>query len=120
LGRTTRLANRAQRRALRALYPTCAITGCPVRFAACKIHHVTSWEDGGLTDLVNLLPLCATHHHAVHDLGWHLTLATDRTLTIDFPDGTTTRTGPPRRHAARATTPPHQPPRPKPLTPLLT
>ena len=28
LGRTTRLANRAQRRALRGLYPTCGIPGC--------------------------------------------------------------------------------------------
>ena len=40
LGRTTRLANRAQRRALRALYATCAIPGCSVRYDRCKLHHV--------------------------------------------------------------------------------
>jgi hypothetical protein len=34
LGRTTRLANRAQRRALRTLYATCAIPGCAVRYDA--------------------------------------------------------------------------------------
>ena len=64
LGRSTRLANRAQRRVLRALYPTCAIPGCEARFELCKIHHVIWWEDGGLTDLDNLLPLCSRHHHA--------------------------------------------------------
>jgi hypothetical protein len=73
LGRSTRLANRAQRRALRALYPTCAIPGCPVRFEDCRIHHVTWWDHGGRTDLDDLIPLCGQHHHAVHDLGWKLT-----------------------------------------------
>jgi hypothetical protein len=97
LGRTTRLANRAQRRALRALYPTCAIPGCPVRFEDCRIHHVTWWDHGGCTDLDGLIPLCSQHHHAVHDLHWHLKLTPDRTLTITYPDGTTQTTGPPRR-----------------------
>ena len=40
LGRTTRLANRAQRRALRGLYATCAIPGCRVRYGRTKLHHV--------------------------------------------------------------------------------
>jgi hypothetical protein len=40
LGRSTRLANQAQRRALRALYRTCAVPGCGVHFDRCKIHHV--------------------------------------------------------------------------------
>src|SRR5262249_34074653 len=74
LGRTTRLASRAQRRVLRAVYPTCAIPGCPVRFEACKLHHVVWWENGGPTDVANLLPLCSSHHHAVHDQGWRLRL----------------------------------------------
>jgi hypothetical protein len=100
LGRTTRLANRAQRRALRALYPTCAIPDCPVRFDYCDIHHVIWWEAPhfGCTDLGNLLPLCTKHHHAVHDAGWHLTLAPDRNLTICYPDGSHERAGPTRRN----------------------
>jgi hypothetical protein len=97
LGRTTRLANRAQRRALRALYPHCAIPGCKVRFDLCKIHHVVWWEHGGATDLDNLLPLCVLHHYAVHDGGWHLKLLPDRQLEITYPDGTTQCIGPPRR-----------------------
>ena len=40
LGRTTRLANRAQRRALRALYSSCAIPGCTGAYDRCKLHHV--------------------------------------------------------------------------------
>ena len=48
-------------------------------------------------------PLCVRHHHAVHDHGWHLVLAADRTLTITYPDGTTETTGPPRRRRRRPT-----------------
>ena len=101
LGRTTRLANRAQRRVLRALYPTCAIPGCPIRFEICKLHHVAWWENGGATDLANLLPLCCSHHHAVHDRHWQLTLTPRRELTIDYPDGTRQIAGPPRRGPLR-------------------
>jgi hypothetical protein len=100
LGRTTRLANRAQRRALRALYRGCAIPGCGVRYDRCKLHHVIWWRHGGRTDLDNLLPLCAHHHANVHDERWHLTLGPRRELTIHFPDGTVHNTGPPSRQAA--------------------
>ena len=100
LGRTTRLANRAQRRALRALYSTCAIPGCSVPFDHCKVHHVVWWRNGGLTDLANLLPICTTHHVRVHEDGWVLILGANRELTIRFPDGTIHITGPPSRRAA--------------------
>ena len=97
LGRTTRLASRAQRRALRAMYPTCAIPGCGVAFAHTKPHHVQYWEHGGPTDLDNLLPLCSKHHHGAHEGGWRLTLKPDRTLTIIHPDKSIHTTGPPLR-----------------------
>ncbi len=97
LGRTTRLASRAQRRALRALYPTCAVPGCCVAFEFTKPHHVRDWEHGGPTDLANLLPLCSKHHHCAHEGGWKLTLQPNRHLTITLPDGTILTTGPPPR-----------------------
>jgi hypothetical protein len=97
LGRSTRLANRAQRRALRGLHPTCAVPGCAVRSDACTIHHIIWWRNGGLTDLENLIPLCSRHHHAVHDGGWSLRLGGDRSLTVTLPDGTVLATGPPTR-----------------------
>jgi hypothetical protein len=100
LGRTTRLANRAQRRALRALYSTCAIPGCRVRYDRCKLHHIIWWRNGGRTDLDNLLPCCPQHHTRIHDHNWHITLGPNRELTITFPDGTIHNTGPPKRTAA--------------------
>ena len=100
LGRTTRVANRAQRRALRALYATCAVPGCPVHYDRCKVHHVIWWRHGGATDLDNLLPLCVRHHHRVHDDGWVVHLGAERTLTITLPDGQELATGPPRRRQA--------------------
>ena len=78
LGRTTRLANRAQRRALGAVYATCAIPGCRVRYSRTKLHHVIWWEHGGMSDLDNLLPVCEQHHHNIHHDGWLLTLTPDR------------------------------------------
>ena len=69
LGRSTRLANRAQRRALRALYSGCAIPGCSVRYDRCKLHHIVWWRNGGRTDLANLIPICTHHHSKVHNDG---------------------------------------------------
>jgi hypothetical protein len=102
LGRTQRLANRAQRRALGALYATCAVPGCCVKYENTKPHHVWWWEDGGPTDLYNLLPLCSRHHHCAHEGGWKLSLAEDRSLTIKLPDGRTMTTGPPGHKEAAA------------------
>lgn len=100
LGRATRLANAAQRRALRAIYPTCAIPDCPVRFDHCKIHHVRWWRYGGRTDFANLLPVCSRHHTAIHDQGWVIELEPGRTLTVTLPNGEVMTTGPPRRRRA--------------------
>ena len=100
LGRTTRLANRAQRRALRGLYATCAIPGCRVRYSRTKLHHVIWWRHGGRTDLANLLPVCEKHHQHIHHDGWIVTLGPNRQLSITFPDGQIMTTGPPKRNAA--------------------
>lgn len=99
LGRSTRLANRSQRRALRSMYPTCAVTGCDRRFDVCKIHHIKWWtRDCGPTDLWNLLPLCERHHHAAHEGRWMLALdPVTRVLTVTYPDGSITEMPPPRR-----------------------
>jgi hypothetical protein len=87
MGRDIRLANREQRRALRAMYRSCAHPGCRTPFADCFIHHVTPWEHDGPTDLANLLPLCGRHHHQVHEGGWRLTIDPARTLTWCQPGG---------------------------------
>lgn len=87
MGREIRHANRAQRRALRAIYRTCAFGDCDIAFDRCEIHHLVPWELGGTTDLSNLVPICSRHHHVVHEGGWQLSLSPDRTVTITQPDG---------------------------------
>ena len=87
-GREHRVANRAQRRALRAMYRTCGYPGCDTVFERCDIHHVIEWIRHGTTDLDNLLPLCSRHHHLVHEGRWRLTLDKHRVITIHRPDGT--------------------------------
>jgi hypothetical protein len=100
LGRETRLANRAQRRALHGLYATCAIPGCTVRYSRTKLHHVIWWRNGGCTDLSNLLPVCQIHHQKVHHDNWLISLGPNRELTVTLPDGQIMTTGPPKRAAA--------------------
>jgi hypothetical protein len=83
VGRSKRLATVHQRRALEAIYPTCAIPDCEVIFDHCNVHHIDYWENGGATDLNNMVPLCSRHHHAAHEGGWKLKLDPEtRELTI--------------------------------------
>jgi hypothetical protein len=83
VGRSKRLATIHQRRALEAIYPTCAIPDCEVIFDHCNVHHIDYWENGGATDLNNMVPLCSRHHHATHEGGWKLRLDSEtRELTI--------------------------------------
>jgi len=100
LGRTTRLASRAQRRALRGLYRSCGIPGCTVGYDRCELHHIIWWRNGGRTDLENLVPVCSKHHAKIHHDGWVIELGPNRELTLRTPDGTIHSTGPPGRRTA--------------------
>lgn len=93
-----RTAGRKQRRMLAAMYRTCAHPHCEVGFSGCRIHHIEWFTRGGRTVLANLLPLCETHHHLVHEGGWSLAIDADRLVTWVKPDGTIWQsdTGPPR------------------------
>ena len=83
VGRSKRLATVHQRRALEAIHPTCAIPDCEVIFDHCNVHHIDYWENGGATDLNNLVPLCSRHHHAAHEGGWKIKInAETRKLTV--------------------------------------
>ena len=88
VGRASRLATPAQRTALRAMYRTCAIVGCDRHFDECHVHHLAEWDDFGLSDMDNLIPVCSFHHHRVHEGRWQLQLdASTRQLTVTLPDG---------------------------------
>jgi predicted restriction endonuclease len=55
-------------------------------FHHCSIHHIDYWENGGPTDLDNLIPLCSRHHHKAHEGGWKLSLnPNNRQLTVNYP-----------------------------------
>ena len=83
VGRSKRLATVHQRRALEAIHPTCAIPDCEVIFDHCNVHHIDYWENGGATNLGNMVPLCSRHHHAAHEGGWKLKLDPEtREITI--------------------------------------
>ena len=66
LGRSRRLASRAQRRALRLRDTTCVFPGCH-QAKHLDAHHTTPWSAGGLTDLDGLALLCRRHHVMVHE-----------------------------------------------------
>ena len=95
VGRTRRSATREQRLQLRALYETCAIDRS-IPFGRCEIHHVNIYfDDGGDTELTNLLPVSLPWHHRIHDRGWTLKMSPDRELKLWRPDGTLERIIPP-------------------------
>jgi hypothetical protein len=100
-GRNRRHASTRQRRALRAMYRTCAIPGCARHVSITEAHHIHYWEHGGHTDLANLLPLCRHHHDRLHTERWRLTMGADRAITIRARDGTLLMTtGPPAQQWA--------------------
>jgi hypothetical protein len=87
VGRTRRLATRAQRRALMRRDGGCARPGCPeARIERLHAHHMRHWIHGGRTDLSNLVLLCDADHGVVHDLDLVMTRRDGR-LIVTAPDG---------------------------------
>ena len=86
MGRRTRLATPAQRRALAIRDRHCVFAGCDRPADWCDVHHLVSWLEGlGLTDLANLVLLCRRHHIICHEAGWTLTRSPDGTITTHPP-----------------------------------
>jgi hypothetical protein len=97
VGRSHRYATPHQRQALEAMSATCAITECETPVTQCHGHHITYWEQGGPTDLNNLLPLCEHHHRWIHSNNPTITLGQHRILTVTMPNGTSTTHHPNRQ-----------------------
>jgi hypothetical protein len=64
-GRATRTVNRRLRRALEYRDHCCVVPGCGAT-RGLHAHHLVHWEDGGPTELFNLVLLCPYHHRAHH------------------------------------------------------
>ena len=63
--RATRTVSRRLRRALEHRHRTCAVPGCGAT-RGLHAHHIRHWEDGGPTELDNLVLLCPYHHRLHH------------------------------------------------------
>lgn len=72
LGRTQRLASRAQRLALAARDGGCSFPSCERPAPWTEAHHVISWLAGGCTDLDNLTLVCRFHHRNFEAHGWRV------------------------------------------------
>ena len=87
LGRTARLPGHGLRDLLSCVDgERCRFPGC-TRRRKLHAHHVTFWQDGGRTDLDNLVLVCARHHTLVHQHGFQLTLQPDRRLGVATAEG---------------------------------
>ncbi|OBF84573.1 hypothetical protein A5791_23975, partial [Mycobacterium sp. 852002-51163_SCH5372311] len=81
-GRATRLINRRLRRALEHRHPTCAVPGCGAT-RGLHAHHIRHWEDGGATELANLVLVCPYHHRLHHRGGITITGPADDLIVTD-------------------------------------
>ena len=75
LTRTSRRASKAQWDALKARDKGCVRCGKPPRYT--QAHHIIHWKDGGLTDITNLVLLCARCHHDLHLGYFNVTMSDD-------------------------------------------
>jgi hypothetical protein len=64
-GRETRQLSRRLRRTLEHRDRTCVVPGCGAT-RGLHAHHIQHWEDGGLTELWNLVLVCPYHHRLHH------------------------------------------------------
>lgn len=109
-GRTARTVNRRLRRVLEHRHPTCAVPGCGAT-RGLHAHHIRHWEDGGATELDNLVLVCPYHHRLHHRGVITITGSGDDLIVADSagrPLSSGTLARPPNR------TPPAVPPCPGP------
>jgi len=99
--RSTRVISRRLRRALEHRHPSCAVPGCGAT-RGLHAHHIRHWEDGGPTELFNLVLLCP-YHHRLHHRGLITISGTATELTVTDSTGR-------RLSAGSLARPPTQPP----------
>ena len=94
LGRKHRSATEAQRAALIVRDKHCV--GCGRTPTWCEAHHIQHWAHGGETNLDNLVLVCTSCHHNIHDNGWQV---------VQNQDGKYDLRPPPKPHTANRTPP---------------
>jgi hypothetical protein len=81
-GRETRGINRRLRRALEHRDRCCVVPGCGAT-RGLHAHHIRHWEDGGPTELWNLVLVCPYHHRLHHRGLITITGPADRLVVTD-------------------------------------
>jgi hypothetical protein len=81
-GRSTRTISRRLRRALEHRDRCCRVPGCGAT-RGLHAHHIVHWEDGGPTELWNLVLLCPYHHRLHHRGGITIAGPADRLVVTD-------------------------------------
>ncbi|MGV9801050.1 HNH endonuclease signature motif containing protein [Mycobacterium sp. NPDC003449] len=84
-GRGTRTVNRRLRRALEHRDNCCVVPGCGAT-RGLHAHHIVHWENGGATELSNLVLVCPFHHRQHHGGTITITGPAEK-LTITDGDG---------------------------------
>jgi hypothetical protein len=105
-GRATRQISRRLRRALEHRDRCCVVPGCAAT-RGLHAHHIRHWEDGGPTELDNLVLLCPFHHRLHHSGGITITGPAAQLVVSDAD-------GEPLRIGSLARTPTQPPPPVKP------
>ena len=90
-GRATRQISRRLRRALEHRDRCCVVPGCGAT-RGLHAHHIRHWEDGGATELDNLVLLCPYHHRLHHSGGITIT-GPAQNLVVTDADGKTLNPG---------------------------
>ncbi|WP_046300215.1 HNH endonuclease signature motif containing protein [Mycobacterium sp. UM_Kg27] len=84
-GRSTRTINRRLRRALEHRDRCCVVPGCGAT-RGLHAHHIRHWEDGGETELHNLVLVCP-YHHRLHHRGLITITGPASSLVVTDADG---------------------------------
>jgi hypothetical protein len=77
VGRASRDATPAIRRALDVGDGGCAFPGWDRPPKWCVVHHIVHWAAGGATSCANCVLLCGHHHRVVHHDGWDVHIEPD-------------------------------------------
>ncbi|MGE0881045.1 MAG: HNH endonuclease [Acidimicrobiia bacterium] len=89
LCRATRVVSASQFTALVLRDGGCRFPGCGRMARHTQAHHIWAWEDGGPTNLDNLVLLCSRHHHRCHAMRYETKLLPNGEFHVAEHDGTT-------------------------------
>ena len=87
VGRMSREPSAWMMRQLRYRDHECRFPGCGTRRFT-QAHHIVWWEQGGSTELANLVLVCSFHHKLVHEYRWGIERGPHGTVRWIRPDGT--------------------------------